>query len=416
MMQWLTGEGEHIRAAWEGLLGHRLRSLLTTLGVIFGVAAVIAMASIGEGARREALRLIEMMGSSNIIVEQRKPQSIAEQKELRERNPKGMTLSDARAVGEVVPYADQVVPLRLTDATIYSAYRSASLKMVATTPEYFTLYQPTIERGRALTVWDEQSEALVCVLGAEAFRELFPLQDPVGSTIRWGNHLFTVVGALSPKPSRGGEFQGIELRNENRDVYIPLSTAINRISRGGWGEINRIVIRLAEGQPQSLAASLISRILIRRHNQAEDFEVIVPEQLLRQQRSTQRIFNVVMGTIASISLLVGGIGIMNIMLASVLERIREIGIRRAVGARQSDIARQFLWEAVLLSLSGGVLGLALGIGLAKGISLYAGWETAISWWAIGLALVVSIAVGVAFGYYPARRAARMDPIEALRYE
>ncbi|MFN3821089.1 MAG: ABC transporter permease [bacterium] len=415
-MVWLKGEIEHIRAAWEGLQGHRLRSLLTTLGVLFGVAAVIAMGSISEGARREALRLIEMMGSSNIIIESRKALDSEEAQKMREKNPWGMTLRDAQAIRQILPIASRVVPMRLFDATLYSAARSAQLKIVATLPEYFTLYQTSLNQGRILVPDDEQNSGMVCVLGAKAARELFPLEDPLKKPIRWGKYLFTVVGVLAPRPSQGGEFQGVDLRDENRDVYIPLSTAMNRLPRGNEGEINRIVVQIAPGEQLSYPATLLNRLFSRRHNQAEDYQVIVPEQLLRQHQSTQRIFNVVMGAIASISLLVGGIGIMNIMLASVLERTREIGIRRAVGARRSDIARQFLWEAALLSLMGGLLGLILGIGLAQGISLYAGWETAISWWTIGLALIVSLGVGIGFGYYPARRAAYMDPIEALRYE
>ncbi|MBM3328593.1 MAG: FtsX-like permease family protein [Calditrichaeota bacterium] len=408
---------EQLAAAWDGLRSHRLRSGLTALGVIFGVAAVIGMASIGEGARREALRMIDLMGASNIIVDQVKFDDAQVRKEALEKNPRGITLADGEAIRAVVPDVRHVVPLRMTDANVIAGSNSAKLKIVATSPQFFDLYRIRITGGRALSDADESTAQRVCVLGAGARRELFPLEDPVGKQVRIGSYIVTVVGVADRRPTQGGNIEGIELRDENRDLYVPLAASLKRSPpTAAFGEVSRIVVGMNDPAQLSSASRLIERIFERRHRAAGDYQVIVPEQLLRQHQATQRIFNIVMGTIASISLIVGGIGIMNIMLASVLERTREIGVRRAVGARQSDIRRQFLYEAVMLSLFGGIVGVGLGLGLSKAIAAYAGWETAVSLWAVLVATGVSAGVGVIFGYFPARKAARLDPIEALRYE
>ncbi len=408
---------EHLRAAWEGVLSHRLRSGLTTIGVVFGVAAVIAMTSIGEGARREALRLIELMGASNIIIDEVTFDDSNLKREAREKNPQGMTIADAEAIMQILPEVVRVVPMRMTDQTVAAGSRTAKLKIVATTPDFFDLQRISIVDGRPLKEMDGDTFQLVCVLGASARRELFPLESPIGKIIRIGTYILTVVGVADWRITQGGQISGVQLRDENLDIYIPLHTYLKRIPSSSYNsEINRIIVQLKDPERLAISAQLLGRIFERRHRGAQDYQIIVPQELLRQHQSTQRIFNIVMGTIASISLLVGGIGIMNIMLASVLERTREIGIRRAVGARRFDIAQQFLLEAVLLSLIGGLIGVILGMVLAKGISLYAGWETAVSIWSVLVAVIVSTGVGIVFGYFPARRAASLDPIEALRYE
>ncbi|MBM3326006.1 MAG: FtsX-like permease family protein [Calditrichaeota bacterium] len=410
-------EIEHLRAAWDGLRSHRLRSGLTTIGVVFGVAAVIGMTSIGEGARREALRLIELMGASNIIIDEVSIDDAKMRQETLEKNPNGLTIADADAIRQIVPDVVRVVPLRMTDQVVAAGSRTAKLKIVAATPEVFDLQHIDITAGRRLTPMDEASFQRVCVLGASARRELFPLENPIGKPVRIGTHILTVVGVADWRIAQGGQIGGVQLRDENLDLYVPLQTSLKRVPpSASLGEVTRIIVQLQNPDRLAVSAQLIGRIFERRHRGAPDYQIIVPEELLRQHQSTQRIFNIVMGAIASISLLVGGIGIMNIMLASVLERTREIGIRRAVGARRADIARQFLLEAVLLSLIGGLIGVGLGFALAKGISLYAGWETAVSVWSVLAAVAVSAGVGILFGYFPARRAARLDPIEALRYE
>ncbi len=405
-------------SAWESLRTHKLRTFLTALGVIFGVAAVIGMASIGEGARREALRQIELMGASNILIDHHRPGEGEARTNSLDRNPRGLTLKDAEALCAVLGGAVRVVPLSVNEVKASAEGRTVSSNLVATMPEYFNIYDRPLSSGRKLAVGDEENYQPVCLLGWEAARELFPLKSPLGKEVRIRDQLLTVVGVVRGRAVGKGEIEGVPLRNENLDIYIPLQTALKRqpASTDDNSQLTRIVASVEEPSLLADYAGLIERIMRRRHRGVADYKVLVPEELLRQHQATQRIFNVVMGAIASISLLVGGIGIMNIMLASVLERTREIGIRRAVGARQSDIARQFLVEAVLLSLSGGIVGVILGVLLAHGITLFAGWETAVSWWAILVAVVVSMGVGVIFGWLPARRAARLDPIMSLRFE
>ena len=408
---------ELLRAANDGLRSHRLRSGLTALGVIFGVAAVIGMASIGEGAKREALRQIELLGASNIIIDEDRPDEGESRFEALDKNPTGLTRLDANSLQELLPNQVKVTPMRIEEREITVGRIVAKLNVVATTEDHFELYHLNAVKGRTLSFLDEEGFAKVCVLGWGAKRELFPLDDPIGKRVKIDDQLYSVVGVVDKQLTGKGNIEGLDLRNQNKDIYLPLSSWLKRNPPGNSeSELTRIVVQVKSTDYLSNIAGLCKRILQRRHRQVVDFKVIIPEQLLRQHRETQRIFNIVMGTIASISLLVGGIGIMNIMLASVLERTREIGIRRAVGAKRADIARQFLAEAVLLSVSGGVIGVIVGFVLAYVITLYAGWETVVSVWAVLIAFGVSVSVGIIFGWLPARRAAMLDPIAALRAE
>lgn len=407
---------ELLKGAWDGLRSHMLRSSLTTIGVIFGVAAVIGMSSIGEGAKREALRQIEIMGASNILVDEARPEDGEESEEAAKWNPDGLTLSDAEALQTILNDAVRIVPQRMGERMVTAGDKRIRLNIVATTPDYFQLHKANLAEGRWLTNLDSDDAQRVCIMGWGAKRELFPIESPIGKHVRIDNNLLKVVGILD-RQWTGGDIQGFTLRDQNLDIYLPLTTAMTRFPPSfGETELNRITVQMPNPVGLNRTAIFIEKLINRRHQDVSDTKVVVPLELLKQHQETQRIFNIVMGTIASISLLVGGIGIMNIMLASVLERTREIGIRRALGARQKDISRQFLTESVLLSLSGGIIGVVFGILLAHGISLYAEWETAVSGWAILVAVGVSMAVGVIFGYLPARRAAKMDPITALRYE
>lgn len=421
---------ELIRSAWDGLQSHKLRSGLTALGIIFGVAAVIGMASIGEGARRTALEQIERMGVGNILINDHRPEDGEMLQTILEKNPTGLTLSDAAAISAVfAEVADNrqgdegkiiTVPLKSEELTVSGIGKRTKINVVATTESYFDLYDLKTSGGRLFSALDESDYRRVCVLGWEAKRKLFPLIDPLGMQVRihdGAREVYTAVGVIDRRDVSGSEIRGLDLRDENLDIYIPLQTLIKRKPpRPSESVLSQIIVQIPSPEQIGSFAQVIETMLKRRHRNISDFKVVIPEQLLKQHRETQRIFNIVMGTIASISLLVGGIGIMNIMLASVLERTREIGIRRAVGATESDIARQFLSEAVLLSLLGGIIGVIVGIALALGINLYAGWETAVSAWAILVAVGVSAGVGIIFGFLPARKAAKMDPIAALRFE
>jgi len=307
--------------------------------------------------------------------------------------------------------------------------------VVATLPLYTVSSSVEVERGRFLSNLDNRSYSQVCVLGAVAKRRLFAFEDPIGRAVRIGDLNFTVIGVMADKYIARGKVEGFELKNLNEDIYIPFSTAVKKFERtpqggGRWArwrqeedeqkyntpEIDQLTVTVTDLKYIPAITELIEKVLNRRHYGVEDFEIVVPESLLRQTEKTQQIFNIVMGAIAGISLLVGGIGIMNIMLANVLERTREIGVRRAVGATRGDIMRQFLIEAVVICLVGCGIGIVLGLILAKAIAFYADWPTIVSIFSILLAVVVSAGVGLIFGIYPAGKAASMDVIDALRYE
>jgi putative ABC transport system permease protein len=428
-----------LRISVESLTVHKLRTTLTMLGVIFGVAAVIAMLSIGEGAKREALEQISILGIKNIIVSARVPdEEIGSQGGL-QRSP-GLSLEDGRNIARVSDAVINVVPQRFEAISrIFYGSAESSARVVATIPDFVLSSSIEVENGRFITPLDNESFAQVCILGAKAKRNLFAFEDPIGKSVRIGDWNFVVVGVMADKYIARGKVEGFELKNFNEDVYIPLSTAmkkIDRVPQAGekgfsfrWSSsdteeeqkyrtpaIDQLTVTVSDLEMVAPITKLIQRMLNRRHYGVNDYEIVVPESLLRQTQKTQSIFNIVMGTIAGISLLVGGIGIMNIMLATVLERTREIGVRRAVGAKQSDIARQFLIEAVTICLIGCAAGIILGVTLARIIAYYAEWPTIVTVFSIVLAAGVSTGVGVIFGFYPAVKAARLDVIESLRYE
>jgi putative ABC transport system permease protein len=289
---------------------------------------------------------------------------------------------------------------------------------VGTVPEYLEVLNARMGSGVYLNAEDMREARRVCVLGSDAKRALFYVGDPIGAQVKIRNQWFTVVGVLEDKGAAGGKIGGVlEVRNTDEDIYVPLTTLRERFQwESGEPELTQITVKVGDPGDLQDAAGIIRTIVKRRHRGVDDFKIAIPEELLRQSQRTQQIFNLVMGCIAGISLVVGGIGIMNIMLASVLERTREIGIRRALGARRRDVLAQFLVEAVLVSLLGGVLGIFLGYSMTKVITLYANWKTIVQLWTVLLAFGVSAAVGIGFGYYPARKAALLNPIDALRYE
>jgi ABC-type antimicrobial peptide transport system permease subunit len=400
----------------KGLLLRKLRSLLSTLGIIFGVAAVISMISIGEGARREAVEQIKLLGTNNIRIKHL--QLTGEKREEAERRfSSGLTYNDALLIRESVPGLLGVAPLKFVDAEVRFEGRQGIAQVVGVSSAYEEVTNFCVADGRFITQFDFMESKSICVLGSEVKQELFGYRDALGAAIRIGEGVFTVVGVMEAKTIREGRTAAIKVRNINRDVYIPITTALKRFPiTGGPSGIEEIAVRVAQAEDLSPTAQLITDILGQRHRGVEDYEVMIPEELLTQAQRTQRIFNVIMGSIAGISLLVGGIGIMNIMLASVMERTREIGVRRAIGAKRRDVIRQFLIETTIISLAGGILGVLVGVGLSQLIGYFAGWSTIVTTTSIVLAFLVSVAIGLIFGLYPAARAASLDPVKALHYE
>ena len=394
----------------------KLRSLLSTLGIVFGVAAVISMTSIGEGARREATEQIKLLGTNNIRVKQ--SQLTGEMREEAQRRfSRGLTYDDALLVRDRLPGLVGVAPVKFLDQEARFGARQGVAQVVGTTPEYQDVTNFRVGQGRFLSPFDLRDSKRVCVLGSELKQDLFGYADALGAALTIGQSSCQVVGVMEPKVIREGRGAVIKLRNINRDVYLPITTALRRFPRtGDPAAIEEIAVRVADASQLSVTARAIRGIVGSQHRDVEDYEVMVPEELLAQAQRTQRIFNIVMGSIAGISLLVGGIGIMNIMLANVSERTREIGVRRAIGASKRDILMQFLIETVLICLAGGTIGTLIGFGMAKGITLYAGWATAFSLVSVLIAFGTAASVGLLFGLFPARQAAELHPVQALRFE
>jgi len=407
---------ESFSVSMDGVTSHKLRSFLTMLGIIFGVGAVIAMLSIGAGARKEAMDQIKLLGTNNIIVRSEPVlNETDEQGTVVEAS--GLTREDARSFLALNPLVElSVAQKELKQIRVSRKSEEAKTTVVGTVPEYQQALIFRTVKGAFFNYEDVQEGRRVCVLGSEIKNRLFLFEDALGGDVKIGDLWFTVVGVMEPKPQSTGK-GGVGDRDLNMDVYIPLTSALLRFETDATQpEVDQIILKISDEKRIQEAANLIKTLIELRHRKARDYRIVVPEELLRQSQKTQRIFNIVMGAIAGISLLVGGIGIMNIMLATILERTREIGVRRAMGATRRDILGQFLIEAVLLSFSGGLIGILLGFLMTKMISSYAQWKTIIELSSILLAFSVSASVGIVFGIYPARKAAMLDPIESLRYE
>ncbi|MDO6425756.1 ABC transporter permease [Thalassotalea sp. 1_MG-2023] len=396
------------------LAQHKLRTLLTLLGMVFGVGAVIAMLNIGEGAEREAMKMIETMGLRNLIVDSK----TFEEQELKEqrKHSSGLTIRDGEIALASLPFIEAFSAQKVIETyTIFSADGQSKAEAVGVSPSYFDLSSLTVAQGRLLTKQDHIEYKQVVVLGNNAAKQLFPQSEALGQHVKINHLWFKVVGVIYNPMLKKSEFQGVKLGNEQDQLFIPLNTAIYKFKRKKLSsELSSIKFKLVEDVEPTLAAASIEHLLTRRHNDVDDFEMTVPAQLLAQQKQTQQIFNIVMSCVAGISLLVGGIGIMNIMLATVLERTKEIGLLRAVGATQKDIQMQFMAESFTISILGGLIGVVFGILLSEAIALYSDWAVSWSLTAIILSFSICALVGLTFGVYPAIKASQLDPIEALQ--
>ncbi len=410
----LPGLALDVRQALGQLSHHRLRTALTLLGMVFGVGAVIAMLAVSEGGKREALQMIEGMGLNNLIVEARDAEGEA-QKEVRKFSS-GLSVRDAEAAQSTLPFVEAWAGSReFRTWDLFSREGESRARVLAVSPEYFRLSSLSAERGGLFTEADDARFAQVAVLGSGTARELFPNGSAIGRYIKVNHLWLEVVGVLTDRQIAEGEFEGRDVGGESDHVYLPLQTGLARLKREPLdSELDEVKLRIAGGIAPGQAAQAIGHLLDRRHSNQNDYEIIVPARLLAQHQQTQQIFTIVMSAVAGISLLVGGIGIMNIMLASVLERKSEIGLLRAIGARESDVVRQFLVETSVIAAIGALLGVVLGIVLAYVIAAFAGWAVAWSIIVILVAVVTCIAIAVGFGVYPALSAAKLDPVAALQ--
>jgi putative ABC transport system permease protein len=423
-----------LRLSLQSLALHWLRSLLTMLSVVLGVASVIVMLAVGEAARYEAVRQIQELGAANIILRSIKPADDKNKDEDENAFLRfGISAADMQRISETIKTVVSVTPIRQYSKDVRHHDRIAECRVVSVLPNYESLNNIQIARGRFITELDNENFENVAVLGPTAAAELFPVEDPIGKTVQIGAggydgglQYFRVVGVTEPKAVTTGAGSAVGGQDYNLDVYIPFETDRLRIGqelisfKSGTYKIERIDISqltvIVDRMEHVRETAEVIDLTMAQFHPRKDYEIIVPLELIEQAEKAQRLFSRVLGAIAGISLLIGGIGIMNIMLATVTERTREIGIRRALGAKQRDIGQQFLVETMTLSSLGGLLGILTGILLSWIVKTFFGFQTILTPWAALLAFAVSLVVGLIFGTYPAYRAARMDPIEALRHE
>jgi putative ABC transport system permease protein len=403
----------------SSLLVHKLRTLLTMLGMIFGVGAVVAMLAITAGVEKEMLSYIDLLGVNNIIIEAKEATDRTELQARRAVSP-GMTFRDYRAILENTQGIDKATPRKRFKPTKVLPKTNAEIPMlIGVEPSYMDIQSIRLVEGRFFTEEENATAAPVCVLGETAKVNLLGYEPAVGKFVKINDIWLQVIGVMAQQAGGDTDVEGVEILSRNNLVVSPLRTVMFRFEDQNSflkDEIDGIYLKVKNGVDSIETAAVINAILAATHKDAGDYSVTVPAGLLEQKKRTSDIFKVVMICIAGISLLVGGIGIMNIMLATVLERTREIGIRRAIGARQSDIVRQFLTEAVMISMIGGFLGILFGVTLAQIIATAAGWSTVVTFTSIAVAFGVSVGIGLLFGIYPAVQAAKLDPIEAIRYE
>jgi putative ABC transport system permease protein len=403
----------------DNLRAHKLRSALTMLGMIFGVAAVIAMLSIGAGAQQQVIAFIQQLGVRNVIVEARESTDNTALQRIRKLSA-GLSFRDVRLIEASLEGIESIsARKRFVPAKMLPKPHGDMPTVYGVSPAYRKIASLSFARGRFFTAEEADQAAPVAVLGQAAAAGIFGAEDPIDQFIKVNDTWYRVIGVARPQIAVQGETAGLPAQDQNNLIYVPLMSAMLRIedSRAYYrDEIDGIYIGMDSDDNVAPAGILVRGLLDATHNAAGDYSIIVPAELLAQQQRTKRLFEFVMVAIASISLLVGGIGIMNIMLASVMERTREIGVRRAIGARKVDVIRQFLIETTLITVSGGFIGTVVGVLLSQLIAYFAGWSTIVTVTSVVIASVVSVTVGIVFGLYPAVRAARLDPVASLHYE
>ena len=436
------------------ILTNKIRTLLTSLGIIFGVAAVITMLAIGKGAEKEILAQLELVGVNNIVItpipDEKKDDNQEEEEEgasESKRFSKGLDMLDVVSITNNIPSVKTVSPEIILETYVTKKGRQKPVKLIGVFPEYFATSNIAIESGKNFTNAQSEKALPVCIIGKKIEKKLFTGESAIGKNIKVKDVWLQVVGVIEEKFISENAQENLGIRDMNLDIYIPSKTFLvryqdrkvikdkpldtgngmiffssdqqgpkKRIPRGNYHQLDKLTIQVTNSNQLNATADLLSRMLKRRHNDVLDFEISIPIQLLKQQQKTKQIFNIVLSIIAGISLLIGGIGIMNIMLASVLERTKEIGIIRAIGATQEDVILQFLTESVLVSIGGGIIGILLGIFASYILQITTGIETILTLSSILLSFFVATLIGLIFGIAPAKSAASKSPIEAIRHE
>ena len=427
----------NINIAFEALLENKFRSGLTALGIIFGVASVITMLAIGKGAQQQIIEQIEQVGAKNIIIRPKVIGNIEQEDNVTKKYSPKLTVNDVKAIKSVLPRIEKITPFISYETSAIANGKKKNCNLVGVSLEYFSIYNLTLDKGSFFSELQEKNSDAVCLIGSNLANKLFAGKNPIGKTLKTNKLQLTIIGIIAPGKTIGESLQNIGMNNYNDEIFIPIHTALRRYKDRAritektltendeedsnpdkseiTDQIEKIVIGIQKTENMSESVDILYRMLYRRHNKVEDFEIVVPEQILQQKKQTDDIFNILLGVIAAISLLVGGIGIMNIMLASVLERIKEIGLRMSIGAKKKDIKEQFVYEAGLISLIGGIIGVILGIFLSYLAEWITGTPTIISLWSVFISFFVSGFIGVIFGYIPAKKAAEQDPVNSLRH-
>jgi len=413
MMQY----GENIRLSLKGLTDHKFRSFLTMLGIIFGVASVITMLSIGEGAKREAIAKYQDLGVNNIIIRE-KSLSDNELEEVRARFSQGLSLQDAGVIREIVPGVEKIASQAEKNTDVKYNDKSVKSTVIGITPDFLGMMNYSVRQGYFINEKHDNERLKVCVLGAGIAATFFKGEEPVGQMVKIDDQWLEVIGVLASKSLFTETVGELAARDLNTDVYVPLSLFLNRFTPENMltSQIQQITVQIDNADRLMEASKIIDEILKRHHFNNDDYSIVIPFELLKQEEKERQIYNILLGAIAAISLLVGGIGIMNIMLATVMERTREIGIRRAVGARKVDIMSQFVTESVAISITGGIIGVFVGVLLSLTVTLFTDITTFIKPYSVMIAFSFSVIVGVSFGYLPAKNAANLKPVDSIRHE